>query len=159
MCPGGHFVAVQSRRCWGLTIVSRRTLPPSPRHVRYVIASPRACDIGCADDKASLPDDPLGFAHYYMQQLKAIDWAKTVPDDVFKTVNFTAGVGIAGHSMGGQATVFSASYQNASDHGIKAAVMHHAFTHEYPGPSIPFLAMTGAVHCAALNVFPIWSLS
>ncbi len=43
----------------------------------------------------------------------------------FANINWTAGVGIAGHSMGGQATLFSSAY-NASAYGIKAAVMHHA---------------------------------
>lgn len=103
----------------------------------------RACNIGCIDDLTSLPGDPPAFAHYYKQQLHVIDWAKTIPDDIFKTVNFTGGVGVAGHSMGGQATLFSSSYRNASEHGITAAVMHHAYTHEYPGPTVPFLAMTG----------------
>ena len=46
--------------------------------------------------------------------------------------------------MGGQATVFSSSYNNASAYDIKAAVIQHAFTHEHPAPQIPFLAMTGS---------------
>jgi hypothetical protein len=46
--------------------------------------------------------------------------------------------------MGGQATVFSSSYKNASAYDIKAAVIQHAFTHEHPAPQIPFLAMTGS---------------
>ena len=47
--------------------------------------------------------------------------------------------------MGGEATVFSSSYNNASDYDIKAAVMHHAFIRdEHPAPQIPFLAMTGS---------------
>ena len=109
----------------------------------YVVASPRACDVGCIDDRTTLPFDPPAFGHFYMQQLDVISWAKTVPDPLFATVNFTGGVGVAGHSMGGQATLFSSSYRNASDYDIRAAVLHHAFTHQYPGPAVPFLAMTG----------------
>jgi hypothetical protein len=45
--------------------------------------------------------------------------------------------------MGGQATVFSSSLKNASDFNIRAAVMHHAYTHVFPAPTIPFLAFTG----------------
>ena len=40
--------------------------------------------------------------------------------------------------------MFSSSYGNASAYDIKAAVMHHAYTHSYPAPQIPFLAMTGS---------------
>ena len=40
--------------------------------------------------------------------------------------------------------MFSSSFNNASGYGIKAAVKHHAFTHEYLAPQVPFLAMTGS---------------
>lgn len=57
--------------------------------------------------------------------------------------DFKWGVGIAGHSMGGQSTVFASSLGNASGSNITAAVMHHAYTHAYPAPQVPFLAFTG----------------
>jgi len=50
--------------------------------------------------------------------------------------------------LGLQSTVFSAAY-NASTFNIKAAVMHHAFTHTYPAVPIPFLAFTGSVDAVA----------
>merc|ERR1712070_1066212 len=53
-----------------------------------------------------------------------------------------AGVGVAGHSMGGQATVYSSSAAGVG-YDIKAAVMHHAYTHSFPAPEVPFLAFTG----------------
>ena len=43
--------------------------------------------------------------------------------------------------MGGQATLFSSSY-NSSSHNIKAAVMHHAYTHNFPAPQVPFAVFT-----------------
>ena len=46
--------------------------------------------------------------------------------------------------MGGQATLFSSSYSNATQNRIKAAVMHHAYSTSHPKPTIPFLAMTGS---------------
>lgn len=60
--------------------------------------------------------------------------------------------------MGGQSTVFSSSFSNASNHGIVVAAFHHAFTHEYPAPQIPFLAFTGkeddvASHTMSEDVF------
>jgi hypothetical protein len=121
----------------------------------YIITAHWACKNGCKDDKASLPLDPLGFAHYYKQQLLAIDWAKNQAklgnSTIFAKLNCSQGVGIAGHSMGGQATVFSSSFSNATNHGISAAVMHHAYTHKYPAPQIPFLAFTGARDDVAIS--------
>lgn len=111
----------------------------------YIIAAPQACNRGCEDDSVRLPREAPGFGHFYKQQLLAIEWAKSGPDkEVTEMIDFSKGVGIAGHSYGGQATVFSSSYNNASAYDIKAAVMHHAFTHEHPAPQIPFLAMTGS---------------
>eukprot|EP00618_Florenciella_parvula_P036385 CAMPEP_0119507394 /NCGR_PEP_ID=MMETSP1344-20130328/27298_1 /TAXON_ID=236787 /ORGANISM="Florenciella parvula, Strain CCMP2471" /LENGTH=334 /DNA_ID=CAMNT_0007544021 /DNA_START=172 /DNA_END=1176 /DNA_ORIENTATION=- len=112
----------------------------------YIIVAHRACKNGCEDDTASLRLDPSGFAHYYKQQLLSIDWAKeqaTAGNQALANADFSMGVGIAGHSMGGQSTVFSSSYTNATQHGVAAAVMHHAYTHEYPAPQVPFLAFTG----------------
>ena len=70
----------------------------------YIIALPKACNKGCRDDTSTLPHDPTGFAHYYLQQLKVFDFASeqmAAGDTVFATVNASVGVGIAGHSMGG----------------------------------------------------------
>ena len=39
--------------------------------------------------------------------------------------------------------MFSSSESNATSHNIKAAVMHHAYTHVFPTPAVPFLAFTG----------------
>ncbi len=115
----------------------------------YIIAATHQCDVGCFDDCLSLPSDPICFGNYYKKQLDVIDWAKscTVADDIcadpFGHVDFSQGVGIAGHSMGGQATLFSSSYENASNYDIRAAVLHHAYTHSFPSPTIPFLDFTG----------------
>lgn len=107
----------------------------------YIVAAHVSCDKGCSDG-ATLSGDPKGYANYYKQQLAVIDWAKTQTDEIFSTANFTPGVGVAGHSMGGQATLYSSS-EHGSGHGIKAAVMHHPYTHSFPAPVVPFLAMSG----------------
>mmetsp|Transcript_1789 Transcript_1789/g.4541 ORF Transcript_1789/g.4541 Transcript_1789/m.4541 type:complete len:294 (+) Transcript_1789:70-951(+) len=107
----------------------------------FVVAGTLACEDGCFGDCKSLLLDPPCFGHYYKQQLDVIEWAMTGPPGV--PVNVSNGVGVAGHSMGGQSTLFSAAY-NASTHNIKAAAMHHAFTHTYPAiSSVPFIAFTG----------------
>lgn len=112
----------------------------------YIVAAHAACNDGCSDG-ATLPLDPHGFKNYYLQQLRLIDWAKTqqaigqtVP---FTTLNFDVGVGVAGHSMGAQSTLYSSSVFGVG-HNVAAAVMHHAYTHSYPAPRVPFLAFTGS---------------
>ena len=81
------------------------------------------------------------YANFYHQQLLAIDWARSSAAAELP-INATAGVGVAGHSMGGQASVFAAAY-NASGYNIKAAAMHHAFTHMFPAVQVPHLVFTG----------------
>ncbi len=120
----------------------------------YVVVATRACAFGCRDDQASLPHDPARFAHYYKQQLLAIEWAASSRSmEPFDLVDF-ARIGIAGHSMGGQATLFSSSGANASAHNVSAAVLHHAYSHEYPSAQVPALVFTGAIDETAL---PSWS--
>lgn len=110
----------------------------------YIIAASEACNYGCSD-LATLSGDPPGYKNYYQQQLKVIDWAKETAasdDPIMSAMDLDIGVGICGHSMGGQSTLFSAG-PNATSYGIKAAVMQHAYTHVYPAPTVPFLAFTG----------------
>jgi len=115
----------------------------------YIIGGTHQCSVGCFDDCVSLKKDPPCFGNYYKKQLNVIDWAKecSVGDsdcaEPFVHVDWSEGVGIAGHSMGGQATVFSSSYGNPEQYDIRAAVMHHAFSHTFPAPTIPFLDFTG----------------
>jgi len=84
--------------------------------------------------------------HYYKYQLKVLDWGREMvntSDSVMSRVDLRPGVGIGGHSMGGQATLFSSSYSNASSHDIKTAVMHHPYTHVFPAATVPFIVFTG----------------
>ena len=41
-------------------------------------------------------------------------------------IDWDAGIGIAGHSMGGQSTAIAACQKCADAYGIKAAVIHHS---------------------------------
>ena len=117
----------------------------------YVIGATHQCSVGCFDDCVSLENDPICFGNYYKKQLATIDWAKdcTAAEAInscshpFENVDWSSGVGVAGHSMGGQATLFSSSGNNASSYDIRAAVLHHAYTHTFPVPTVPFLDMTG----------------
>ena len=100
----------------------------------YVVAAPRLCVDGVC------PDDD-----YPRQQTNVIDWAKEQADDeIFQGVDFSGGVGIFGHSMGGRAALQNAAEPRAAAHDIRAAVMLHAFTPtDMAVPAIPFLAFTG----------------
>jgi len=113
----------------------------------YIIAATAGCNVaGCLSDWASLSGDPPGYAHYYTYQLKVLEWGRMMAntsDAVMSRVDLSPGVGIGGHSMGGQATLFSASYSNASQHDIKTAVLHHPYTHEFPAATVPFIVFTG----------------
>ena len=121
----------------------------------YVIAAPHACNVGCFGDNgvstcASLPHDPPCFGNYYKEQLAVFDWARQHQDEPPLTVvDWAGGFGVAGHSMGGQATVFSSSYDNATKYNIKAAVMHHAYSHSFPTPTVPFAVFTGTADTTA----------
>ena len=115
----------------------------------FIVVFPRSCDIGCSFEHCiNLPSDPFCFGQFYKEQLKALEWAQNPSNasakNILNNINHTYGYGIVGHSMGGQATLFSSSYLNASNNNIKAAVMQHAYTHEAPSPTIPFLAFTGS---------------
>eukprot|EP01048_Picozoa_sp_COSAG05_P011218 COSAG05_NODE_1043_length_6061_cov_10.071285_5_plen_341_part_00 len=131
----------------------------------YVVVATRACDDGChCKSKAcSLDHDPAGFRQFYLQQQRAITWARgfggagapAVPE-CFQQLNASSGVGIFGHSMGGQATVFSSSGSNASAFDVRAAVMLHAYTHVYPASSVPFLAFTGTKDTTAPPAMAEW---
>jgi len=112
----------------------------------FIVIAPVACPYFCLDDRLSLSGDPPFYGNYYTNQLKAIDWARelaSTDDPVFRALDLTAGAGIAGHSMGGQATLFSSSGHNATKHDIRAAVMLHAFTHSFATPTVPYLVFTG----------------
>ena len=74
---------------------------------------------------------------------KAIDWATSAATPLSSRINVSAGVGVAGHSMGGQATLYSSSTDGTRTHDIRAAAMHHPYTHSYPKPTVPYIVFTG----------------
>ena len=106
----------------------------------YVVAATRSCFMGTE------------VCRYYEHQLKVIEFARGEASKgvaPFASLNFSGGVGIAGHSMGGEATLFSSEASHASAYNISAAVMLHAYTHVHPAPSVPFLAFTGTTDTTA----------
>lgn len=108
----------------------------------FVITLHHACDLGCWDSH------PKGFSKYYEEQLKAIDWAvesasAASTEDAFANLDVSLGIGVVGHSMGGQATYFSSSDKSDPlSRNISSAVYHHAWTEEFVTPQIPYLSFT-----------------
>lgn len=105
----------------------------------FVLAAADSCDVGCTNankgapftDCAGVPPLPLPlFNSWYGEQLKTIEWAHNMSaggsaDPVFQSIDWTAGVGVAGHSMGGQATTLSSSSACAKKWDIRAAALIH----------------------------------
>jgi hypothetical protein len=86
-------------------------------------------DILCQGVRDDLQPVDAGWSTYYAEGLKAIDWAHNMTesgqDPIFAMIDWKAGVGIAGHSMGGQGTTVAASAECTSKWNIKAAALHH----------------------------------
>ncbi|GMH61521.1 hypothetical protein TrRE_jg6929, partial [Triparma retinervis] len=111
----------------------------------FVTVAHLACKSGCSDDTTSLWWDPPAFGHYYKQQLLAIDWALDHLEEHGINLDTSRGVGVAGHSMGGQSALFASSYGNVTSTkvSIVASVLHHPFTHEFAAPQVPYISFTG----------------
>jgi len=94
----------------------------------------------------SLEGDPPCFGNYYEEMLAALTWAKGKGsrEQPFASIDWKGGVGLAGHSMGGQATLRAASGPEASEFDVKAAVLHFPYTNSFPIPVVPYLVFTGS---------------
>jgi len=102
----------------------------------FVVAAPNACNIGCsdkvmhpyADCNPAAQATRGGWSTWFGQIFKTIEWTQNqtaAGDSILSIVNHDVGYGIAGHSMGGQATTWAAHDDCAARWNIKAAVNHH----------------------------------
>eukprot|EP00041_Stephanoeca_diplocostata_P023372 m.572835 g.572835 ORF g.572835 m.572835 type:complete len:295 (-) comp22274_c1_seq1:793-1677(-) len=118
----------------------------------FVIVAPASCSLGCKNG---------GWSTYYLEQLKCIDWARnqSEKDPILSMIDWSMGVGIVGHSMGGQATVRSAKETYTRPRNITAAVLHHPeVDNGGRNISVPLAAFTGTTDhiCPAEETFKIW---
>jgi hypothetical protein len=106
----------------------------------FVLVATLSCSTGCHDESLGapwtdcagmlplLPPDQ-GWSAYYGEGLKLIDWAKNETDlgedPIFQLINWDAGVGVTGHSMGGQATAVLSCSSCTEKWNIKAVALHH----------------------------------
>jgi len=104
----------------------------------FVVAAHASCSRGCARPGGpsrwtacgGLPlmsPTGQGWDSYYAETLKTIEFARNSSALApFDQVNFSLGVGIVGHSMGGQSTAYAAGDACAKMWDVRAAVLHHA---------------------------------
>jgi len=100
----------------------------------FVIAAHKSCSNGCTCGRSrwtecnGLPTvkPAKGWPEYYGETLKTIEWAKNSSGDVFALIDWSKGVGISGHSMGGQSTTNAATKACTQAYDIRAAVIHHS---------------------------------
>eukprot|EP01079_Euglenida_sp_SAG-EU17-18_P011725 gene11725-320_t len=112
-----------------------------------------ACQCSCMGSASLLTLNNTWAEHYKVQpqvaQLQTLDWAKNMSSSVpLSSINWTAGAGIAGHSMGGQSTAAANCKACTEKWGVKAAVLHHAASGQVEGhnlginASVPTAAFT-----------------
>jgi len=101
----------------------------------FVVIAPMSCDIGCKV-KGPAKNNSVGAPEYCYkawpsftyENTRALDYAKNATSSgaVWAgLIDWTAGVGTAGHSMGGEAVVGMASRDVAQQYNVKAAVCLH----------------------------------
>jgi len=105
----------------------------------FIVAATKSCMTGCREGR---------WDNYWEEQIKVIQWTQTMgKDPILSYINHDVGYGIAGHSMGGQAT--SRSTTRALDHNIKASILLHPFVDqdEFLGADyqVPTAGFTGSL--------------
>ena len=155
MCAGGR-AAGTPPRALGFHSPSRPLLPTGYAHHfeqlashGFVVAAPDSCSVGCTDRSRGAPwtDCAKGLSNdglwgpWFGEQLKTIDFMRNnslhnaSAPDFFRAIDWAAGVGVAGHSMGGQASTVSAGAACAAQWGIRAAALIHPASGNLPGGS------------------------
>ena len=118
----------------------------------FIVVGTFACNTGCHDAKNSsrwtscgglLPLEPVGegWDSYYGEAYKIIDWARNMSSDpnadpVFSMIDFAAGAGVVGHSMGGQGAAMAGGAACAQQWGVKTVVLHHPASGTVPWGNI-----------------------
>jgi hypothetical protein len=128
----------------------------------YVIGGTHQCSVGCFDDCSSLKRDLLFFGNSYVTRSS---WhgrhrlgqrVRRQGQRLFEHVTWSSGRSERGrplltsqhhHPEEGEtshAVLFlPRRASNITDYDIRAAVLHHVFTHSFPASTISFLDMTG----------------
>lgn len=107
----------------------------------FVIIAPDSCMLGCAGG-------PLhgGWKTFRFEQIRALEFAKAQTSTTWgKIIDWSHGVAIAGHSMGGTSLVLNSAKDVATTYDIKATAVQHGFAigTDYTEISVPTMVFTG----------------
>lgn len=118
----------------------------------FVVVAADSCDVGCTDagqgapysDCGGVPDvrpANQGWGFYYAEAFKAVEFMRNASSaagagEPYSRVDWAAGVGLAGHSMGGQGATIGACAACAARWGVRAAVLHHAASAATPAGNL-----------------------
>jgi len=119
----------------------------------FVVIAPKSCFIGCSPPKEEQPtaESPdfcyAKWPSFVYENARAVDWAKNASSPIANMVDWDAGVGVAGHSMGGEVVSQMASTEFAEKYNVKAAVCEHCLMCIKTGDivSTPAMYMTGTL--------------
>jgi dienelactone hydrolase len=118
----------------------------------FVVIFPKSCFMGCSPPKdlgATSPDFCYqAWPSFVHENTRAIEWARNQTDGPMASlVDWDAGAGVAGHSMGGEVVSQLASSEFASKYNVKAAVCEHCLMCIKTGDliSTPAMFMTGTL--------------
>lgn len=119
----------------------------------FVVIFPKSCFMGCSPPKeeelgAESPDFCYGkWPSFVYENARALDWARNQTDEFASVIDWSAGAGVAGHSMGGEVVSQLASKEFAEAYNIKAAVCEHCLMCIETGDlvSTPAMYMTGTL--------------
>jgi hypothetical protein len=106
----------------GIAILGYSALFEQIASYGVIVAATRSCAVGCRD--ASIGN---GWGETYAaEQRKVIEWARELGELNGVGIDFSNGVAIAGHSMGGESTGINSRAEFAEALDIRAAIFHQA---------------------------------
>jgi len=121
----------------------------------YVVIAPKSCFMGCSPPKNSssvgvasgcLPwTDGPQWTSFVHENTRAVKYAKASSADWSTFIDWDAGLGVAGHSMGGEVVSQMASAEFKDEYNVKAVVCEHCQMCEVDGTAIetPAMFITG----------------
>lgn len=109
----------------------------------FVVVAPDSCLVGCMNSGGV---GGGAWENFRFEQLRAIDFAKEGKNSSWASkIDWSAGVGIFAHSMGGTGNVLNSFAEPSKAYDIRAAVSHHGFTvgQDVSAVTLPTMFVTG----------------
>jgi dienelactone hydrolase len=122
----------------------------------YVVIAPKSCFMGCSPPGSNASNlgvagsclpwtDGPQWTSFVHENTRAIKYAKASSEDWSTIIDWDAGLGVAGHSMGGEVVSQMGSAEFKDEYNVKAVVCEHCQMCEVDGTVIetPAMFMTG----------------